>query len=83
MIAGDSGASQPAVDAPPAERPGPPLTLLDRLVRVPLGFLWLVVLVSLAVPACLFMTILYYVVQGFHLLAGRGRPSRRKFRVTP
>ncbi len=83
MIAGDSGASQPAVDASPAEPQGPPLTLLDRMVRVPLGFLWLVVLVSLAVPVCLFMTILYYVVQGIHLLAGRGRPSRRKFRVTP
>jgi energy-coupling factor transporter transmembrane protein EcfT len=40
-----------------------PLRVVDRVVKVPLGFAWLLVIAVLAVPVILYMTALYHVVQ--------------------
>lgn len=41
------------------------LTLPDRLVRVPVGFLYLAFLAILAIPVMAWMTLAYYVVRGW------------------
>lgn len=60
----------------PAQRP---LSGWERLVCVPLGFLWLAILLILAVPVCLYMTLLYFVVRALGWASGSAsaaRPSR-------
>ena len=49
------------------------LTSFDWLVRVPIGFLWMIVIAIVAVPVLIYMTLLYYVVQGVSRLSGRRR----------
>jgi len=55
-----------------------PLSPVDRLIRVPLGLLWLGVLAVLAVPVMIIMTVLYYVARGLALLPFGRRPGRRR-----
>jgi len=57
-------------------RPRRALNLVDRLVRVPLGFLWMIVLAIVTLPVMIYMTLLYYVVRGASALVTRKRPSR-------
>ena len=69
-----------AEDSPPtpAHRP---LSAWERLVCVPLGVLWLAILLILAVPVCLYMTLLYFVVRAFQWSPGTSpaaRPSHRE-----
>jgi len=61
--------------AAPTRRPGRRLGLVNRFVRVPLGFFWLVVLTLLTFPVAIYMTLLYYLVQGARFLFRR--PPRR------
>ena len=67
-------AEQPVIAAQP--RPARRLGLFDRLVRIPLGFLWLIVLGILALPVAIVMTILYCVVRVAQAAGGRA-PRRR------
>ena len=60
----------PVASGPPRGRRD--LTLADRLVRAPLGLLWLIVLIVLAVPVIVYMTVLYYTVRAAPSLT-RGR----------
>jgi hypothetical protein len=53
-----------------------PLTVAQRFVRAPLGFLWLVFLALLAVPVLAYMTALYGVLSAAKAL----RPGRRRER---
>ncbi len=60
--------------------PRPPRRLrpVDRLVRVPIGFLYLIFIVLLAVPVLVVMTTLYAVVRGWaRLIAAIRRSSNR------
>lgn len=50
-----------------------PLTLVDRLVKVPLGFAWFLVIGLVAVPVMLYMTALYFTVQAARSLRPAGR----------
>ncbi len=52
------------------------LTYLDWLVRVPIGFLWMIVIAIVAVPVMIYMTLLYYAVLGVAKLFGRRRARR-------
>lgn len=64
--------------SPPARSP---LSTWERLVCVPLGFLWLAILLTLAIPVCIYMTILYFALRGARWLAGNvpvDRPADRK-----
>ena len=67
-----------AVQRPGGARLPRPLTPVDRLIRVPLGFLWLGVLALLAVPVMLSMTLLYYAARGLALLPPVRWPGRRR-----
>lgn len=49
-----------------------PLTWFDRWVEAPLGLLYLALLLLVAVPVLLWMTLLYWVVQGARSLRPRG-----------
>ena len=60
----------------PRPRPRRTLNRVDRFVRVPIGFLWLAVLAIVAVPLMIYMTLLYWIVQGTAALSGRNRASR-------
>jgi hypothetical protein len=51
-------------------RPRRELSLFDRLVRIPLGFLWLIVIAIVAVPTILVMTLLYHLTDGFKRIKG-------------
>ena len=44
-------------------RPRSHLTLVDRLVRVPIGFLYLIFILLIAVPVMIWMTALYVAVR--------------------
>jgi len=70
----DPGAISAAAGVRP--RPRRALNLVDRMVRVPIGFLWLGVLVLLAVPVMTYMTLLYWIVRWTSALFGRSRASR-------
>lgn len=59
----------------PKGRPRRALSRVDLYVRAPLGFLWMVVLAVLTLPVMIYMTLLYYVVQGAARL-GRKRSPR-------
>ena len=50
-----------------------PLTWFDRWVKAPLGMIYLVFLLLLAVPVLLWMTLLYWAVQGLRSWRSRGR----------
>ena len=50
------------------------LSLFRRIVCVPLGLLWLGVLAMVAVPVILYMTVLYFAVQGARRLLPGRRP---------
>jgi hypothetical protein len=54
-----------------------PLTLFDRLVKVPAGILWLLVIALVAVPVILYMTALSYVVGAARALRTAG-PARAR-----
>jgi hypothetical protein len=60
----------PCVSTPPGPRRS--MTWPDRLLFVPLGFLWLVFLMLLAVPVMIVMTCLYYLTRAAQRLT-RGR----------
>jgi hypothetical protein len=58
-----------------------PLTLFDRLVRVPLGFAWFLVIGLVAVPVMLYMTALFFAVQAarsLRLSGGRDASPARE-----
>jgi hypothetical protein len=63
----------------PTPRPRRALTPLDWIVRVPIGFLWLGILMIAAVPIFVYMTVLYWCVQGASSLPGKrnGRSAPR------
>ncbi|MFQ5878416.1 MAG: M28 family metallopeptidase, partial [Acidobacteriota bacterium] len=73
-------AETPTERDPRATRPrSRALSLPERLVLVPAGFLWLVFLALLAVPVMLYMTLLYYLSRGLaRLRRGPRRPGRRR-----
>ena len=50
-----------------------PLTWFDRFVKAPLGMVYLVFLLVVAVPVLLWMTLLHTVVQALRSLRARGR----------
>jgi len=56
-------------------RPRRLLNRVDLYVRAPLGFLWMAVLAILTLPVMIYMTLLYYTVQGAARL-GRKRSPR-------
>ena len=60
----------------PRPRPRRKLNHFDRFVRVPIGLLWLAVLVIIAVPLLICMTLLYWIVQGALALFGKNRTTR-------
>ncbi len=65
-----------------APRPRRPLSLADYLLRAPLGLIWFAIMIVVAVPVLLYMTVLYHVVQGAGaLLGGRERSRRRPERA--
>jgi hypothetical protein len=70
MKEGNPPAAGPIVEEPGTARW--PLSAWERRVCVPLGFLWLAILLVLAIPVCIYMTILYFVVRAARLLAGKG-----------
>jgi len=72
----DLGATGAAATGGMRPRPRRALNLVDRLVRVPIGFLWLGVLVILAVPVMIYMTLLYWIVRWTSVLFGRRRAPR-------
>jgi hypothetical protein len=49
-----------------------PLTPFERFVKVPIGFLWLLVLAVVAVPVILYMTALAYAVDAARTLRAGG-----------
>ncbi|HYV19969.1 MAG TPA: hypothetical protein VFC25_13175 [Verrucomicrobiae bacterium] len=51
------------------------LTWFDRYVKAPLGMLYLVFLLLLAVPVLLWMSLLYWTVQGVRSFRSRGGGS--------
>lgn len=56
-------------------RPRRALNRIDLYVRAPLGFLWMAVLAILTLPVMIYMTLLYYAMQGAARL-GRKRSPR-------
>jgi hypothetical protein len=50
-----------------------PLTWFDRCVKAPLGMVYLVFLLVVAVPVLIWMTVLYWVAEGFRSLRTRSR----------
>jgi len=69
-----------SVENSPASPARARLSAWERLVCVPLGFLWLAILLILAIPVCLYMTILHFAVRGALRVAGKGPaayPARR------
>jgi len=72
----DLGATGAAATGGTRPRPRRALSLVDRLVRVPIGFLWLGVLVLMAVPVMICMTLLYWIVRWTSAFFGRSRASR-------
>ena len=57
-----------------------PLTPFDRFVRVPAGFLWLLVIAVVAVPVILYMTALAYAVGAWRALRSGGQGNARAAR---
>mgnify|MGYP001558699284 CR=1 FL=1 len=53
------------------------LSAFERFVRVPIGFLWLIVLVLAAVPLMIVMTLVYYAAQAATALRHAPRRGRR------
>ena len=86
MTENDPRAPDPIDSASPGKPVRRHLSAWDWVVRVPLGFLWLVILLIFALPVCLYMTILYYIVQAWQALfpprrrarRGRGGPEHRQ-----
>lgn len=52
-----------------------PLTWFDRYVKAPLGMIYLVFLLLLAVPVLLWMSLLYWGIQGVKSFRSRSRGS--------
>ena len=76
MNEGNPPATSPIVEEPPSCPARRPLSTWERLVCVPLGLLWLFVLIVVVVPVCIYMTILYLIMCAARLLAGK-RPAPR------
>ena len=55
-----------------------PLTWFDRFVKAPLGLVYLALLLIVAVPVLLWMTLLYTVMQGVRSLKPRSRAATRE-----
>ena len=51
------------------------LSFGQRFIGVPLGVLWLVILLLLAVPVIIYMTVLFHLIQAGKALAGLLRRS--------
>jgi hypothetical protein len=47
-----------------------PLTPFDRIVKVPVGLLWLLVIAAVAIPVIIYMTALAYVVEAWRVRRG-------------
>ncbi len=62
----------------PVGRPRRHLTRTDRLVRAPLGLLWLGVVAIVAVPALVWMTLLHGAVLGARRLRRALHPQPRR-----
>ncbi len=62
----------------PDRRPRPrrSLNTFDWIVRVPIGFLWLGVLMIAVVPIFVSMTVLYWIVRAASSVSGRRRGGR-------
>jgi uncharacterized membrane protein len=58
-------------------RPRRALNPIDLYVRAPLGLLWMVVLTILTLPVMIYMTLLYYLVQGAARLGRKRSPRDR------
>ena len=54
------------------------LTPFDWLVRVPIGFLWMIVLAIAALPVMIYMTLLYFVVRASALFGRRRAPRAER-----
>jgi hypothetical protein len=52
------------------------LTWFDWTVRVPIGFLWMIVIAIVAVPVMVYMTSLYYAAQAVSPLFRKRRAPR-------
>jgi len=52
------------------------LSGFDWMVRVPIGFVWMIVIAILAVPVMIYMTVLYYLSRWSSALFGRRRAPR-------
>jgi len=44
-----------------------PLTLFDRFVKAPAGFLWLLVIAAVAIPVIIYMTAAAYAVEAWRI----------------
>jgi hypothetical protein len=53
------------------------LSATERFVRVPIGFLWLIVLVLAAVPIMIVMTLVYYAARAAQAVGNAARRGRR------
>ena len=74
--AADAGTGGAGATAAVWPRPRRTLSIADRLVRVPIGFLWLGVLAIVAVPMLIYMTCFYWAVRWTSALFGRNRAPR-------
>ncbi|HET6278095.1 MAG TPA: hypothetical protein VFG08_04855 [Candidatus Polarisedimenticolia bacterium] len=72
MNDGNPPSASPLAATPPSSPARQPLAAWERLVCVPLGFMWLAILLLLAVPVCLYMTLLYFAARGIGMLSGQG-----------
>ena len=76
MNEGNPPATSPIVEEPPSGPARRPLSAWERLVYVPLGLLWLFVLIVVVVPVCIYMTILYLITCVARWVAGKGPAPR-------
>lgn len=71
MKEGNPPSAGPVVAVPSSSAARRPLSAWERTICVPLGFLWLAMLLLLAVPVSLYMTILYFAARLARRLSGR------------
>src|SRR2546422_5188110 len=71
----------PRTGGAPSRRPRRTLSLADRLVRVPIGFLWLGVLTIVALPVMIYMTCLYWGVRWTSALRSEEHTSELQSRL--
>jgi len=76
MKDGNPTSASPLVATPPSSPARQRLSAWERLVCVPLGFMWLAILLLLAFPVSLYMTLLYFAAHGIRMLSGQGSHGR-------